>query len=119
MSAVALDISGGPFDPESFSAELEPAVVHLAGGHELFVAHHVPEHGGWLSLVGWAGSCVSIPPGRVAFVEPVETAAARALDTHQRIVDEDLRREAATAIETGSPELADGLASLFDGGGHP
>jgi hypothetical protein len=107
----ALD-TRGPLDPEGFDADLEPAVVHLASGDEVLVAHHEPAAGGWLYLVGWAGSRVALPPGRVAVVEAVETATGGALDTRQRIVDEDLRAVAAEAVETDAPELADGLAAM-------
>ena len=112
----ALD-ARGPIDPAGFDADLEPAVVHLASGEEVLVAHHEPEAGGWLSLVGWAGSRVSLPPGRVALVEVVETATDSALDTRQRIVDEDLRAVAAEAVENDAPGLADGLAAMQCGGG--
>jgi hypothetical protein len=112
----ALD-ARGPIDPAGFDADLEPAVVHLASGEEVLVAHHEPEAGGWLSLVGWAGSRVTLPSGRVALVEAVETATDSALDTRQRIVDEDLRAVAAAAVEDSVPELAEGLAAMQCGGG--
>jgi hypothetical protein len=107
----ALD-TRSPFDPEGFDADLEPAVVHLASGDEVLVAHHEPAAGGWLSLVGWGGSRVLLPPGRVALVEPVETATGGALDTRQRIVDEELRAEVESVVENGAPALAEGLAAM-------
>lgn len=102
----------GPFDPGGFDANLDPAVVHLAGGDEILVAHHEPAAGGWLYLLGWAGSRAALPPRRVAVVDAVETTAVGALDTHQRIVDEDLRSVAAEAVESGAPGLAEGLAAM-------
>jgi hypothetical protein len=113
----ALD-ARGPIDPEGFDADLEPAVVHLASGAEVLVAHHEPEAGGWLSLVGWRGSRVRLPPGRVAVVETVETATGGGLNARQRIVGDDLRAEVESAIENGAPELSDGLAAMQCGGGQ-
>jgi len=112
----------GPFDPAGFDASLEPAVVHLASGDEVLVAHHEPAAGGWLYLFGWGGSRVGLPPASVAIVEVVETTNQDELDTRKCLVDDELRSQAKQAVENGTPELADGLASIVvdaDSGGEP
>ena len=79
----------------------------------------IPERGDVIAALWGGGGALGAarPPGRGAGGGAVEPAAGGALDTRQRIVDEDLRAVAAAAVEDSVPELAEGLAAMQCGGG--